>query len=213
MWEFLIRTVDGVTILSIFAFFLSIISIYLQYRKGELFVASVKTVGFRVHFTSTKSDEEPLTGDATMLFCVVPVLTYATGSKPIQLSDFVLMADFTDTVVRMNSNHFMKDIGEDGRHVYPTPQSWVHQILVKPKDTSLHYVEFVTQDMGDEVSEKVKRSLENMRGVTFTLEITSCLQEKCTTDKLKFTVNGDEIKANKYGWRYTTYAAGRGSFA
>ena len=191
------------TIIACLALILSIVSLYLQFKSGELVLPTVKAVGIWLFFNYTKSDDNPFTGNLEKISCIVPLVVYNTGNKHKSIVDSRLIADFQDVRIELYSNHFMEDISDEGKHEYPKAIGWAHQ-LVKPKDTVLRYVEYVQDNFLEDEVNRIAESLRKENGITFYMEVLSENEKKYLPAK-KFVVEALEITANSFGSRYTVY--------
>ena len=102
----------------------------------------------------------------------------------------------------MESNHFVRDLGMDpvGGHKLPDDIGWVHQVVVKPKDTGLCYVEFLSEL----TSPQQIAAANNLEALRFDLSIRPSGSNK-TEVVQRFKIDVAEIIKNSRGNDYCVY--------
>jgi len=127
----------GVAILSIF---LSLISLYLQFKKGKLVISKIKCIGIII--------ESTLEIKYRSLICVMPILFYNTGNGYIGISDVRLKMNLNGHQYFPKFNQFVVNLGFDqnGSPKLPDVIDWAHQLIISPKNSILHYIQFYLRE-------------------------------------------------------------------
>ncbi|RMF93929.1 MAG: hypothetical protein D6734_08950 [Candidatus Schekmanbacteria bacterium] len=128
-----------------FSLIVSIISIYLQYKKGKIYVPPIRSFGLEFLY----SDENV---DRSGMRCILPIAFYNSGNKHKAITDIRLAIRGTqNNYFYFRANHFVKNLGstETGAHSVPETINWFHQIIIPPKESKIFNIEFLLSNVDD----------------------------------------------------------------
>lgn len=187
----------------------AIISIILQYRIGEVVVSKVSAVGFWVPFNGVDPRRGVASGEPSQVICIVPLMCFNTGSTHKEVVDSQITLRTKSRHIKLNSNRFMMDVGREGKHELPSAISWIHQIIVKPKDSELKYVEFVSGMLSKSEKLMLKSILlqsTGVEGLFFEIRIQG-KDGRAYVKKSSFSIFSKDVANNDFGNSYSIYKA------
>ncbi len=120
----------------------SIYAIYLQYKRGRIYVPPIRTFGIENLYSGENVDR-------TGLLCILPIVFYNSGNKHKSITDIRLaIKNKNEKFSYFRPNHFVKNLGSNpnGDHQVPDVIDWIHQLVISPKDSQIFYIEFLLKD-------------------------------------------------------------------
>jgi hypothetical protein len=179
-------------------------SLYLQFLyQGRLKFSPIKAFGLWINYSGTIPERAITTGEPNFVSCIIPIVSYNTGNRHKEVTDFRIQAHFGGRNIIMISNHYMKGLGmgQDGAHAYPAEEGWAHQAIVRPKAAAISYIELFSTPSADDVP-YIKR----LDSLSFDVQVKTFAAKDYNT-VLSFGVDVDEVRANNHGNNYCVYKA------
>ena len=145
----LVESVDFFSSIEFFAILIaalsllvSIYAIYLQYRRGRIYVSPIRSFGIdNLH----GGDNLERVG----FLCILPIVFYNSGNKHKSITDIRLAVENKNKKHSyFRPNHFVSNLGSNphGDHIVPEVVDWIHQFIVPPKDSKICYIEFLLHE-------------------------------------------------------------------
>lgn len=203
------------------AFWISVISILISFTLlffqfiwwGCLKVAEINSVGLWINYSGgtqpgpatnpefwegTKS-RQPDGSPQDFLF-VLPLLFWNTGNKSKEIINMRLRVKFGRDDLILKPNKFVSDlgVGEKGNHERPRPTNWIHQIVLRPRESEVKFVEFYGRDDSGTIE------LEEGGTISGHVDIKTA-GKSSFSEYQSFEISADDIIENKGGSSYTVY--------
>ncbi len=129
-------------LIAAFSLLVSIYAIYLQYRKGQIYIPPIRTFGFENLYGSEDVHRAGF-------ICILPVVFYNSGNRQKSINDIRLAVKMDkNEYYYFNPNHFMNNLGsnKEGENEVPEVVDWIHQFVIPPKDSRIFYIEFLLNE-------------------------------------------------------------------
>ena len=145
-------------------------------------------------------------GDPNAILVVLPLVLWNTGNSSKGILNLRLKVDFGNGPIVLKANQYVADmgLGEDGGHRHPKPINWIHNFIVKPRDSVQQYVSFFGRVDAGEVALKAGKL------IRFNLELKTTANAEFNNYQA-FTASADELIENYRASDYTVYFTERAS--
>ncbi|PEN08734.1 hypothetical protein CRI93_02965 [Longimonas halophila] len=185
---------------------------------GYLKLAEVNSFGMWIKYSGsiprqpTRSEmrlliqQDTPTGEPNRVLFVLPLLFWNTGNRNKEILNMRLKVNFGDGEQIFKPNRFVENMGmgEDGSHEHPTPVNWIHQIVLREKESELRFVEFFGEVNPDLMI------FDRGTTISFNLEVKTARSGSFQSYG-RFTASMNDIIDNSGGSEYTVYYTEKGA--